>query len=106
MSNEHQGIHRHKYGVREDTGLGNKYTEVKKSLEGLIKHIFSRKRCPYCNSRLKREKRVSVLKNGRFSFNGTMYNGEQYSVGMKYYCEKCQKIIEVRDLVKEVSHKG
>lgn len=86
--------------------MGNKYIKVKKSLAGLIKYIFSRKLCPYCNSKLKREKKVSVLKDGRFSLNGAMYNGEQYSVGMKYYCEKCQKIIEVRDLVKGFSHKG
>lgn len=83
--------------------MENKYYKLKESIGELFKYIFCKKNCPYCNSKLKREKKVSVLKNGRFSFNGTMYDGEQYSIGMKYFCEKCQKVIEIKDLVKRVS---
>lgn len=85
--------------------MSNKYYELYMSLRDLIKYIFCRKHCPYCNSKLKRKKQVSILEKGKYSFNGTTYKGEHYSVGMKYFCENCQKIIEKKELLNSNSHK-
>lgn len=85
--------------------MSSKYNELNMVLRDFLKYIFCKKKCPYCNSKLKRTKKVSILENGKYSFNGTTYKGEHYSVGIKYFCENCQKIMEVRDLVRPNSHK-
>ena len=65
----------------------------------LVYFLFKKKKCPVCNERLKREKKVENLGESFDSVElGKFYYGERHEVTIFYKCAKCDKLYSIREL--------